>query len=68
MVKFAVCVREGLETLGLLGWELGEGKVQARSMIFPWHREDKNMRELFDRLCELGVDSIQEEFERLTVN
>ncbi|MDA2926955.1 hypothetical protein MYX78_06940 [Acidobacteria bacterium AH-259-G07] len=56
--------REGLVALGLLGWELKGGMVQAKSMLFPWHRENRMLGELFDRLCEEGVDRVQEGFER----
>ena len=37
-------------------------------MIFPWHQEDENLCKLFKRLCEEGVDSVKEEFEKRSVN
>lgn len=56
--------RNGLLALGLLGWELDGERIQARNMIFPWHKENPQLRELFQRLCEMGVDSVREESER----
>ena len=60
--------REGFLALGFLGWELSEGMVQARSVIFPWHKDSKTFQGLFQRLCEDGVDRIKEEFERRSIN
>ena len=37
------------------------GTLQAKGGLFPWH--DESLRELFDRLCEEGVDRVQELFE-----
>ena len=55
-------LREGLLALGLLGWEFKDGTLQAKGGLFPW--QDERLRELFDRLCEEGVDRVQEEFAR----
>ena len=51
-------LRDGLTALGLLGWEFKDGTLQAKGGLFPWH--DESLRELFDRLCEEGVDRVQE--------
>ena len=45
-------LRDGLTALGLLGWELKDGTLQAKGGLFPWH--DESLRELFDGLCEEG--------------
>ncbi len=54
-------LRDGLTALGLLGWEFKDGTLQAKGGLFPWH--DESLRELFDGLCEAGVDRVQEELE-----
>ena len=55
-------LRDGLTTLGLLGWEHKDGTLQAKGGLFPWH--DESLRELFDQVSEEGVDRVQEELER----
>ncbi len=55
-------LRDGLLALGLLGWEFKDGTLQAKGGLFPWH--DESLRELFDRLCEEGVDRVHELFEK----
>ncbi len=55
-------LRDGLTALGLLGWEFQDGALQAKGGLFPWH--DESLRELFDRVCEEGVDRVQELFEK----
>ena len=60
--------REGYLALGLLGGELTGKTIQARSMLFPWHKENAKLGDLFQRLCEEGADSVQGEFERRSVN
>ena len=47
-------LRDGLTALGLLGWEYKGGILHAKDGLFPW--QDESLRELFDRLCEEGVD------------
>ncbi len=37
-------LREGYVALGLLGWEIAEGRIQAHKMFFRWHED----AELFD--------------------
>ncbi len=55
-------LRDGLTALGLLGWVHKDGTLQAKGTMFPWH--DESHRELFDRVCEEGVDRVQELFEK----
>ena len=48
-------LREGAAR-GLLGWELRNGTLQAKSGFFPWN--DESLREWFDRFCEAGVERV----------
>ncbi len=48
----------------MLGWEVGKESVQAKNLLFRWHREKEALSRLFDRLCEEGADSVEQEFER----
>ena len=66
--QLEMAYRRGGIALGLLGWELEGERMQAKSMLFPWHQEDKKICGLFKRLCELGVDSVKTELERRNVN
>ncbi len=50
-------IREGYQPLGLLGWEISEGRIQAHKMFFRWH-EAAGLSERFDQICEAGVDSV----------
>ena len=50
-------LRDGLTPLGLLGWEFKDGTLQAKGGLFPW--QDESLRELFDWVCEEGVDRVQ---------
>ncbi len=50
-------IRDGYQTLGLLGWEISNGHLQAHKMFFRWHKEEK-LAKLFDQICEVGVNSI----------
>ncbi len=56
--------REDFQALGMLGWEVNEETVQAKNVVFPWHKDDETLCELFDRLCDEGAESVEEEFER----
>ena len=58
----AEALRDGFLALGLLGWQLDEGTLQARSRLFGRHSTPR-VRELFDQLCEAGVDAVGEELE-----
>lgn len=60
--------RQSFLALGLLGWERSEGIFEARSMIFSWYEGDNELCELFEKLCEEGVNRLGEEFERRSVN
>lgn len=51
-------LRAGYQALGLLGWEISEGRIQAHKMFFRWH-EGEETAKLFDKICEAGVDSIE---------
>ena len=51
--------REGYQALGLLGWEIKDGRIQARKMFFRWNEDST----LFDKICEAGVDSVGETLE-----
>ena len=53
-------LRDGLTALGLLGWQLQDGTLQAKGNTFPWH--DESLKELFDQVSEAGVDQVQELF------
>ena len=59
--------REDFQALGMLGWELAEGTVQAKNLLFPWHRDNETLCELFDRLCDEGADSVEQEFEHWNI-
>ena len=50
-------LRDGLTALGLLGWEFKDGTLQAKGNMFPWH--DESLRELFEQVCEEGVDRVE---------
>ncbi len=56
--------REDFQALGMLGWEVGKETVQAKNLLFPWHRKNEVLSRLFDQLCEEGADSVEQEFER----
>ncbi len=49
--------REDFQALGMLGWEVNEEKVQAKNLLFPWHKDNETLRELFDRLCDEGAET-----------
>ena len=59
-------MREGLLALGMLGWELCEETVQAKNLMFPWHKDNETLYELLDRLCDEGAESVEEELDRRT--
>ncbi len=67
-IEFQAELGEALTTgflaLGLLGWQMDEGILQAHKLIFRWHADPK-LKELFDRLCEAGAKSVTEEIEGL---
>ena len=52
--------------LGMLGWEVGEGTMQAKNLLFPWHRDNETLCELFERLCDEGAESVEQELDRRT--
>ncbi len=54
--------------LGMLGWELAEATVQAKNLLFPWHRDNEGLCELFDRLCDEGAKSVEQEFDRWSID
>lgn len=60
--------REDFQALGMLGWELGEGTVQAKNLLFPWHKDNEALGELFDRLCDEGADSVEQEFDQWSLD
>ena len=37
--------------------------MQAKNLLFPWHKDNETLYQLFDRLCEEGADSVEQEFE-----
>ena len=49
-------------TTAVQGWEVNEETVQAKNLLFPWHKDDETLRVLFDRLCEEGA-SVEQELE-----
>ena len=61
-------MREGLLALGMLGWEVCEGTVQAKNVLFPWHKDNERLRELFDRLCDEGAESVEQELEQRSID
>ncbi len=40
--------------------------VQAKNLLFPWHRGDETLGKLFDRLCDEGAESVEQELDRRT--
>ncbi|MEJ2078719.1 MAG: hypothetical protein P8020_07855 [Acidobacteriota bacterium] len=50
-------IRDGYQTLGLLGWETADGRVRAHKMFFRWHQEEE-LAKLFDQICQVGVNSV----------
>ncbi len=54
--------REDFQALGMLGWEVGEGTLQAKNLMFPWHKDNETL-ELFDRLCDEGAVSVEQELD-----
>ncbi len=58
--------REDFQALGMLGWEVKEKTVQAKNLLFPWHKDNGALRQLFDRLCDEGVESVEQELDRRT--
>ncbi len=55
--------REGFQAPGMLGWEVGKETVQAKNLLFPWHKDNETLRELFDRLCDEGAVSVEQELD-----
>jgi hypothetical protein len=66
--KFRVELEEalgnGFLALGLLGWQMSEGTLQAHKLLFKWHT-DPRLKELFDRLCEVGAESVNEQIQAM---
>ena len=60
--------REDFQALGMLGWEVGKETVQAKNLLFPWHKDNETLCELFDRLCDEGADSVEQELDRRSIN
>ena len=54
----------GFLALGVLGWQMEEGALRAHKLLFKWHKDPK-LKELFDRLCEVGAESINEQIEAI---
>ena len=52
--------RENFQALGMLGWEVGKETVQAKNLLFPWHKDNETLCLLFDRLCDEGAESVEE--------
>lgn len=50
----------GFLALGLLGWEMSDSSLEAKSLLFPWNKGDENLKRVFQRICEAGVDSVYE--------
>ncbi len=48
--ELQTATREGYQALGMLGWKLGKGTVQAKNLLFPWHKDNETLQQLFDRL------------------
>ena len=40
--------------------------MQAKNLLFSWHKDDETLRELFDRLCDEGAESVEQELGRRT--
>ena len=60
--------REDFQALGMLGWEVGKETVQAKNLLFPWHKDNESLCELFDRLCDEGADSVEQELDRRSID
>ena len=66
--QLELAYRKGGLALGLLGWEMVDEMMQDKTTLFPWHPGNDELCALFKKLCEAGVDSVQEELERGGVN
>lgn len=62
--ELAEAFTTGFLALGLLGWQMDEGILRPHKLLFRWHT-DLKLKELFDRLCEAGVESVTKEIEQL---
>ncbi len=60
--------REDFQVLGMLGWEVLDKTVQAKNLLFPWHKDNEALRQLFARLCDEGVESVEGELERRSID
>ena len=58
--------REDFQALGMLAWEVSKETVQAKNLLFSWHRGDETLGKLFDRLCDEGAESVEQEVDRRT--
>ncbi len=45
--------------------EVSKETVQGKNLLFPWHN-DETLCQLFDRLCDEGVESVEQELDRRT--
>ncbi len=66
--KLETAFREDFQALGMLGWEVSKETVQAKNVLFPWHKDNETLCELFDRLCDEGAESVEEEFGRRSID
>ena len=66
--ELETAMREGFQALGMLGWEVTKETVQAKNLLFPWHKDDETLSDLFDRLCDEGAESVEGKLERRSID
>ncbi len=66
--ELEAATREDFQALGMLGWELGEERVQAKRLLFPWHGDNEKLGGLFERLFDEGAESVERELDRRSID
>lgn len=61
-------MRGGLTPVGTLSLQGLGHQIEARRSVFPWHRDDEEMVELFDLVSSEVIDCIREEAALLAQN
>ncbi len=59
--ELETAMREDFQALGMLGWEVGKETLQAENLLFPRHKDNEALSQLFDRLCDEGAESVERE-------
>lgn len=42
--------------------------MQAKNLLFPWYKDNEMLSDLFDRLCDEGAESVEQELDRRTMD